>query len=243
MERDKIIKKFRQSFSGLVAPATMVKYVDRLKQILDDNIEITSKSKYLQYKAVLSKLKEIQINLDVQIPKWTRRGNQQKENVIEKYVSQGQLDRIIEACPGTAGGEELKRAILISYYSGLRLEEVLNLKSGDVEINSHIRLNIQGKGSKYRKAYLPLEKRELVEGFSGFNLSPGYVKASVWRIARKTGVRFSFHSFRHSFASNFMRAGGGIDLLQRLMGHSNITTTSIYLYAVDESERLQKLGF
>jgi len=243
MDKDKIMRKFQQSYSGLISPATMDKYLDRLKQILDDNVEISSKSKYLQYKAVLNKLKEIGIETGVTIPKWSKRGNRQKENVIEKYVSPGQLARIIEACPRTDRGEELKKAIKISYYSGLRLEEVLTLKAGDLECNSHVKLNIRGKGSKYRKVYLPLNKKELVEGFYGFRISKEYVKGTVWKIARKTGLKFSFHSFRHSFASNFMKTGGGIDLLQRLLGHSNIATTSIYLYAVDESERLQKLGF
>ncbi|RJR08344.1 site-specific integrase [Candidatus Parcubacteria bacterium] len=243
MDKDKIMRKFQQSYSGLISPATMDKYLDRLKQILDDNVEITSKSKYLQFKAVLNKLREIGIETGVSIPKWSKRGNRQKENVIEKYVPPGQLERIIEACPRTARGEELKKAIEISYYSGLRLEEVLTLKTGDVECNSHIKLNIRGKGSKYRKVYLPLHKKELIEGFDGFSISKEYVKGMVWKIARKTEINFSFHSLRHSFASNFMKAGGGIDLLQRLLGHSNIATTSIYLYAIDESERLQKLGF
>jgi len=106
-----------------------------------------------------------------------------------------------------------------------------------------IRLQVTGKGSKYRTAYLPRYKKRLVMDFKGFSITDRYVKKNMERIAGRIGRRFSFHSFRHSFASNFLKRGGNIALLQRLLGHSNISTTSIYLHTVDETEQLKELGF
>ncbi len=44
-----------------------------------------------------------------------------------------------------------------------------------------------------------------------------------------TGVRCSFHTLRHSMAVNYLRAGGNLYYLQRILGHSSITTTERYL--------------
>jgi len=43
------------------------------------------------------------------------------------------------------------------------------------------------------------------------------------------GVRTSFHTLRHTFAVNYLKAGGNLYYLQRILGHSSITTTEKYL--------------
>lgn len=242
-KKEEVTKKFVKTFAPMIADRTMVSYRKRLEELLNDSVEITGKSKYLQYKAVISKLAEIGISLDVKLPKYSKRGDTVKKNIMDKYVSPEQLQVILDACNDTVKGRELRLAIQISYYTGLRLEEVLMLKPSDILLNDHIRLNICGKGSKSRKVYLPQEKRCLVEVFNGFTITEGYVTKSVEIISERTGIKFSFHSLRHSFASNLMKAGGNITLLQKLLGHSSMTTTAIYLHCVDEVEQLSKIGF
>jgi len=243
MNKGEVIKKFEESYKCLLSDNTLKQYMVILGQLLDGKISITSKSKFLQYKSVLSKLKEIGMELDVKIPKWAKKGSGTKKNILDKYVGEDDLQDILECVPATEKGKELARAIEISYYSGLRLDEVLRLKPGDIVMEDYIRLQVTGKGSKYRTAYLPRYKKRLVLDFQGFSITDRYVKKNMERIAGKTGGRFSFHSFRHSFASNFLKSGGNIALLQRLLGHSNISTTSIYLHTVDEIGQLKELGF
>jgi len=245
-EKKNIKNKFLKSYKGALAKTTVEIYYLRLEQILEGNIERSSKSKDLQYKAVLSKLEEIGIDVGVKLPRWTRRGNNIKKNVIDSCITPGQLETILERCPRTLKGDELRKAIKISYYSGLRLEEVLSLKASDIKINENglIRMDVSGKGAKYRDVYLPGSQRELVEGFSGFGINSRYVKNNMQRLREKTGIAgLSFHKFRHSFASNLLNNGGNIKLLQELLGHSSLSITSIYLHTVDKAEQLKKLGF
>lgn len=243
-KQEKIIKEFKNKFQGLMASRSFENYNFRLKQLLSKNIKITSKAKYKQFKAVLSKLKEIGIELKIKLPKYTKKGNTSERNIIEKYISPEQLTEILQQVPNTPKGGELARAIKISYYSGLRLAEVLKLKKSDIVMTDRIRINVfQGKGNKYRAAYLPKDKKDLIDGFIKFSLSEAYVKTTIARISEKINFKFSFHSFRHSYASNTLKAGGNIYFLQRRLGHSNITTTSIYLHCIDETEELEKLGF
>ncbi|MBU0580205.1 MAG: site-specific integrase, partial [Candidatus Margulisbacteria bacterium] len=210
MEKEKVINSFKNKYKGLLSDNTLKQYVVMLGQLLDGEISITSKSKYLQYKTILAKLGEIGIDLDVNIPKWTKKGSGIKKNILDKYVGEDDLQDILECVPGTDKGRELARAIEISYYSGLRLAEVLGLKASDIVAEDYIRLEVTGKGDKYRTAYLPRYKRRLVRDFVGFSISDRYVKKNMERISEKTGLNFSFHSFRHSFASNFLKKGGNI---------------------------------
>ena len=240
---DEIRKTFIMKCTKVLSDRTLISYKKRLEELLTDNIVISSKSKYLQYKAVLAKLAEMGIVLKVKLMKYSKRGDTVKKNIMDKYVSPDQLRIILDAIPDTVNGNELRLAIQIAYYSGLRLEEVLKLKISDVVVNSHIRINISGKGSKSRKAYLPQNRKYLINGFSGFSITEDYVKKTINRVADKVGVKYSFHSLRHSFASNFIKSGGNISLLQQLLGHSSMTTTAIYLHCVDETEQLSKLGF
>lgn len=243
LSKKEITTKFTKNLKCLVSDRTMTSYTKRLEELLSDNVTMTSKAKYLQYKAVMSKLEQMGIALDVKLMKYAKRGDGVKKNVMDKYVSPEQLHVILNTCNNTEKGKELRLAIQISYYSGLRLEEVLNLKGSDIVMNGHIRLSVSGKGSKSRNVYLPQEQRQLVEGLEKFTISEGYVTKSIEIISQRTGIKFSFHSLRHSFASNLMRNGGNITLLQKLLGHSSMTTTAIYLHCVDETDQLSKLGF
>ena len=47
-----------------------------------------------------------------------------------------------------------------------------------------------------------------------------------------TGVRFSPHTLRHSFAVNYLRRGGNLAYLQRILGHSSISVTERYLRSI-----------
>ena len=47
-----------------------------------------------------------------------------------------------------------------------------------------------------------------------------------------TGVRVSFHTFRHTFAMNYLRVGGNLLYLSKIVGHSTITTTERYLQSL-----------
>ncbi len=132
---------------------------------------------------------------------------------------------------------------------GLRVSELTGLAVNDLDL-AHGTLAVIGKGSRERRVYFGrrlarvlrdwLGKRTLsLPGDALFCTRKGYsvsryeIAHTVTRLARATGIegiRCSPHTLRHTFATQFIRNGGDPFSLQRLLGHSDISTTMIYVH-------------
>lgn len=142
-----------------------------------------------------------------------------------------------------------KALIMTILSSGLRASEILNLKSDDLYRRSLI--VSRGKGGKPRVTFIdPLteksireyhHKREIDSIFVFTNsfgkpLSRQYLSRMISETALRAGIkkRVSAHTLRHSFATNMLRKGARIEDVQPLMGHSNISTTRLYMHFTNE---------
>lgn len=142
-----------------------------------------------------------------------------------------------------------KALIMTILSSGLRASEILNLKSDDLYRRSLI--VSRGKGGKPRVTFIdPLteksireyhHKREVDSVFVFTNsfgkpLSRQYLSRMISETALRAGIkkRVSAHTLRHSFATNMLRKGARIEDVQPLMGHSNISTTRLYMHFTNE---------
>ena len=66
----------------------------------------------------------------------------------------------------------------------------------------------------------------------------GFLKARMQDIAKKAGVPWIHpHSFRHFYATNLLRSGAKITVVQELLGHANIETTARYLHVTESDLR------
>ena len=142
------------------------------------------------------------------------------------------------------------RALIMTILSsGLRASEILNLKEDDLYRRSLI--VSRGKGGKPRVTFIdPLteksireyhHKREVDSVFVFTNsfgkpLSRQYLSRMISETALRAGIkkRVSAHTLRHSFATNMLRKGARIEDVQPLMGHSNISTTRLYMHFTNE---------
>lgn len=143
-------------------------------------------------------------------------------------------------------------------FAGLRKQELLNLKFGDVDIDNLTIFVRQGKGSKDRiipishtlaqslKKYVVERKRlnkTCPEFFASLNRNLGYtsngLKRLVDQMSEASGIKFSVHKLRHTFATLMLEGGCDIYSLSKMMGHSDIKTTTIYLSASVEHLRSQ----
>ncbi len=71
---------------------------------------------------------------------------------------------------------------------------------------------------------------------AGKPVSPRYVQAMVARLAAKAGIkkRVHPHTLRHTFATDLYRETSKIRLVQKALGHSDLSTTMIYTHIFDE---------
>jgi len=125
-------------------------------------------------------------------------------------------------------------AFLLGFASGLRVSEITKLESRDVILNERKIFIRQAKGSKDRIVPVPI-------GFKTKHLELLPIKCSIRalqlafkRAAKSSGLleikpTAHFHSLRHGFASNAVKKGIPIHDVRTLMGHSNISTTNVYL--------------
>jgi integrase/recombinase XerD len=135
----------------------------------------------------------------------------------------------------------------LTYSAGLRLGEVLNIRFGDLDA-TRMQLKIRsGKGKKdrysllspnvltslrdYYKIYKP--KLFLFEGQSpGEPLSQKTVQTVFRQAMERACIKknASFHTLRHSFATHMLEQGTNLRLIQQLLGHTSLKTTSVYLH-------------
>ena len=150
------------------------------------------------------------------------------------------------------------RAFLMTVYgAGLRLNEACHLKFGHID-SARMQLRVeQGKGRKDR--YTLLSPRLLQELRSYWKICrpsvwlfpasrdpqqpilDGTAAKIFWHAVRRAGLpnKGGIHSLRHSFATHLLEAGVEITVVQRLLGHSSISTTVTYLHV--RRERLAEI--
>ena len=147
--------------------------------------------------------------------------------------------------------------------SGLRLSEMINLRWKDINLMTGQLKVIEGKGSKDRILWISesiveelrnwkekqsqkLSRCEYVFTTSSKKkLDDRNIRRMVAEYSEKAGItkNVSPHTFRHTFASDLLRATKNIRLVQKALGHEDLSTTMIYTHIVDEEleDALKKL--
>ena len=145
--------------------------------------------------------------------------------------------------------------IMLAYGSGPRISEVASLKVSDILSKEH-KIRVIGKGNKERYAPLPNFTLKLLQSYYFRNkdiitndyLFPGLyrnrintyiseftIKSAFQKIKENNNLddSITFHTLRHSYATEFIKNGGDIWELKNILGHSSINTTSIYLHMAE----------
>ncbi|GBE19937.1 tyrosine recombinase XerC [archaeon BMS3Abin17] len=163
-----------------------------------------------------------------------------KEKILPKLLSKEQIKKLIEAT------DNLKHKLIVKllYSSGLRLGELLNLKRKDLDFERNILYIRKGKGKKDRITLISENlKLDLLNYYSKNTFKTEYIlegrngkytKKSVQKVldnlGKKIGTKVHPHMLRHSFATHLLDSGTDIRHIQKLLGHSDISTTEIYTH-------------
>lgn len=167
---------------------------------------------------------------------------------VEHLLSQPDVSRPI--------GQRDMAMLEILYATGLRVSELVNLKTQDLNLEAGY-VRTLGKGSKERvipmgekavaavKEYLSGARIRLTKGtnspylFLTFRGRP-MTRQGFWKIIKKYGrqalikKKLTPHSIRHSFASHLLDAGADLRSVQVMLGHADISTTQIYTHVTRE---------
>jgi integrase/recombinase XerD len=172
---------------------------------------------------------------------------QKKKRKLPEVFTTEEVFRIIHS----AGNLKHKTILMLTYSSGLRVGELVNLKVEDI-LREPMRLKVRdAKGGRdrytllseiclnqleqYWKAYRPVNW--LFCGKSpGEQISIRAVQHAYQRAKRIAGItkQCGIHTLRHSFATHMIETGSGIFQLQKFLGHRHLTTTLVYVHLNEE---------
>jgi len=164
------------------------------------------------------------------------------------------INLVLKNCDRSKAGKRTKAVIFLLANTGMRIGELCNLKLDDIDWNKN-ELIVTGKGQKTRiipvKDYvlhgtqhpslLNYVKHHRYKTHASYvftnksgKLTEAQARKDIKIVARKAGMGWIHpHSLRHFYATNLLKHGIHVKIVQILLGHSNIKTTSRYLHAVE----------
>jgi integrase/recombinase XerD len=181
---------------------------------------------------------------------------------VPKTLTEAQVESLL-AAPDVATPLGLRDRTMLEviYASGLRVSELVGLKAFNVSMNEFV-VRVTGKGDKARlvpfgqeaavwiERYLREARGAILGGQQTDDLfvtarGQGMTRAMFWVLVKKyaaaAGIRspLSPHTLRHAFATHLLNHGADLRAVQMLLGHADISTTTIYTHIA--RERLKQL--
>lgn len=249
--------KEKQYLRG-ISPLTVKSYKQALDRLLKSGATEVSKASLNQFVVYMRELGLATTTCNISIRSinafctWLYENNHIPENLKLKQVKepkrvyQGYTDeeikKVLSFKPEDVYDWRLYALACLLIDTGIRIEEALTLKRHNIDFNNLL-ITVRGKGNKDRVVPISFELRKVL-----FNLLKASPHEAVF--AARSGNRLSyrnilreweafchkldipyrpFHQLRHNFALSFIREGGDVFTLRRLLGHSSIQTTSIYV--------------
>lgn len=170
---------------------------------------------------------------------------------LPKVLSIEEVDILLDIDLKTSYDYRNKAMLELMYSSGLRISELLNLTLTDIDFENNL-VKVFGKGNKeriipigdyatmalykyvneYRNSLIKFQTDILFLNNHGKKMSRSGFFKIIQRIADDKGIKkeISPHTLRHSFATHMLECGADLRSIQELLGHENMSTTSIYTH-------------
>lgn len=170
------------------------------------------------------------------------------EAPVHKSLTEDELKRIITYKAKDTTYKRLQTMLMLIMDTGLRIDEVINLERSKIDFDNFL-LSVKGKGNKERVVPFSYELRKVLYKYSkdqkfellfctrnGSKLNYHNIRRDFGRLMKRLGIEAdsSFHLFRRTFATSFIRNGGNPMVLQRILGHSSAQMTQLYVKLVTE---------
>ena len=162
-----------------------------------------------------------------------------KEKALPEVLTKEEVLKLINS----ADNEKSRLIVSLLYSAGLRVSELVNLKTQEINFNEKTGWVRKGKGSKDRLFSISetlsvdldsyLKNRQNVYVFSKDKpLTTRNIQKIIKGMKEKSGIKKKItpHTLRHSFATHLLEQGTDIRVIQALLGHSSLNTTQVYTH-------------
>ncbi len=172
-----------------------------------------------------------------------------------RYFDAEQIGHLLSKSKGPTLEEKRNHAmILLALNTGLRRGEISNLMLSDVH-EAYVSV-IQGKGEKDRDVYIDQDTRKTILEYASVRNHPEsqylfttklgkitdkYMGNIAGDIRKKTGIDFSWHKCRHTYARNLVKNDIDLETIRQMLGHENLGTTQIYA-ELSQEEAIQRIS-
>lgn len=168
-----------------------------------------------------------------------------------RFLERDEIEGLLRGLP-TTGRHALRdrTLILFLYNTGARVQEVADLRAGNLDLGEHPRVRLHGKGDKWRTCPLWSQTADLLTSLRDslpetpsaeapvFSSSGrALTRSGIYKIVRRhaaafddlrTGRRITPHVFRHTAAVHLLEAGVEVNVIRGWLGHADLSTTNRY---------------
>lgn len=183
---------------------------------------------------------------------------------LPDVLTVNEVDKLLDIPLHTKEDYRDKAILEVLYATGIRISELTNLKMQDVDFANKV-VRVFGKGSKER--IVPINKYALKYLGMYLDIRGSFLKGKLTdyiflnskgeaisresfglelnKIVKKQGLnkRVTPHMLRHSFATHMLNQGADLRSIQELLGHSDISTTTIYTHVSNEKVKNDYLKY
>ena len=170
-----------------------------------------------------------------------------REKRLPVVLSEQEVEQIIKVTRNI----KHKALLMLAYSAGLRRQEVQRIKPSAIDSKRMMVQVFQGKGKKDRYTLLSQKTLDLLRAYykiyrpenylfesqirKGQFLSETSIDNIIKKNVAKAGIKknISFHILRHSFATHLLERSVNLKVIQQLMGHNSLKTTSVYLHVAN----------
>lgn len=183
------------------------------------------------------------------------------EKKLPEYLQEEEIQKLFAAAQEGQTAHDIRNKVMLYllYVSGMRVSELVNLKTSDLHFDTGV-VHVQGKGGKQRIIPLPHPIMNMLKEYitdthpeliyqKGIQSKTDYLfpiryagalkpisRQAFWiilnELCAKSGISqtISPHKLRHSLATHMLKNGADLRSLQILLGHENIATVQIYTH-------------
>jgi integrase/recombinase XerD len=165
---------------------------------------------------------------------------------VRESLNEEEMEMLLNQSSGIT-----KVVMSLLYYTGVRISELCSIKMEEVDFQKN-EIKVHGKGKRQRMVPINKKLKKILEWYLHQNkvvesvylistkksggISPCYARVLINNEIKKLGWnrKVTPHNFRHSFATNLLRNGVNLNQIQKLLGHSSLRTTEIYLHILND---------